>query len=392
MKKADKESLKINNKLVILHELNKWDLSRSEIAGITGLSNSTVSSLICELIEDNLVFEKDVAKSTGGRKPIILSLNESAAFVLVIKILPHQIKAAIINLKQRIINSQSCTFADCSEQVIKENIKNIVCILLEKKIPAKSKLIGIGISTPGLVDHATGNIIYSSYLHLNNFNIKQYIHSIVCCDNIYIFKDVDAFMLGTYTLNHLKSNASYLYFLVDSGVGLSFLSNGRIMQLNRSGMEIGHVQLESDGPICICGKKGCVETFVSESAAQKRYSHLCEKEKSSDKITLSELVFKSNRGDAVSRKVLCEQCEYLGRAIALAVNIFAPNEIFIGGPLAKIKWNAIDIIEKVVKENILSNFSDISIKFFNTAEDSDFAGMAYTVFDREFYCSLPFSY
>lgn len=393
MRKADKEMLRINNKLLILQELKKWDLSRIELAGITGLSNSTVSSLVRELTAENLVFEESVAASTGGRKPIIFSLNTSAVYVLTLKLLAHRIEAAILNLKLQTIRKQCCAYTDCNESVLKNAIETVLDGILEDFPESeKRKLVGIGVSVPGLIDYANSMILYSSHLNIANFNIKQYLQTIINL-NVYLYKDVDALMLGTYAQDNLRQNASYLYFYVGFGVGLSFLSNGKILQLNRSGMEIGHVQLIPGGPLCNCGKYGCVETFVSEYAAQKRYMELSETENGvKAPPSFDEMVFKSNRGDQKCRQILSEQCEYLGRAIALAVNIFAPNEVLIGGPLSEIKWNADEIIRRHVSENVLSNFAAVSLKFTNTPEEADFIGMANTIISHEFFEAEAFAF
>lgn len=392
MQKADKEMLKINNKLLILQELKKWDLSRTEIAGITGLSNSTVSSLVEELACENYVFEKKIADSTGGRKPVIFSLNKSAIFVLTIKILSHRVDAAIVNLNLEIVCRQRCCFEGCNETVLKDALKSVIEQILGRfRLPQNSVWAGIGVSVPGLIDHAGNKIIFSSNLNIANFNLKSYLQNLVDI-NVYTFKDVDALMLGAYAVGNLKDNASFLYFLVDTGVGMSFMSNGKILQLSRGGMEIGHMQLDAGGPRCKCGKLGCVETFVSEWAAQSRYKALTEKSPEKSAPSLEEMVFKSNRGDAVCRKILSEQCEYLGRSIALGINIFSPNEVLIGGPLSKIKWEAIEIIKKYALENVLTNFSDLSVKFSDTADEADLIGMASMIINHNFFLSRPFSF
>lgn len=390
MQKADKETIKKNNRKVILNWLKDQDLSRTDLALLTGLSNSTVSSLVYELTMEGFVFEKSVAESSGGRKPIILSVNPDVAYALLVKIVQYRIVFAIVDLKLRVVYRREFPFVECSEDCITEAVQSGIVQVLDDNASITGKITGVGVSIPGLVEHHTDKVLLSSLLHLRNMDITSVIQAKVN-SNVYVFKDTDALMLGEYILKGLNSNESYLYLLVDSGVGLSFMNKGEILQLNRSGFEIGHVQLDEKGPQCNCGNYGCVEAFVSEQAARRDLKGISSHDPSyqvdTDKLKYSDIVSRSNEGDQYAADVLFHQCAYLGRVVALVINLYAPNMVLIGGPLSGSKYNILEAVEKSAAKSELEIFRTwkTSIKFTNTGDNACFIGMANKIFNVEFF-------
>jgi N-acetylglucosamine repressor len=169
------------------------------------------------------------------------------------------------------------------------------------------------------------------------------------------------------------------------------MNRGEILQLNRGGFQIGHVQLDEHGPQCNCGNFGCVEAFISEQAARRDLklasAHDADYHVDIENLKYSDIVSRSNRGDPYAKEVLFNQCEYLGRAVAMAINLYAPNMVLIGGPLSQSRLDIIDIIEKSAAKNELEIFrnGNTEIKFTNTGEKACFIGMANKIVNSEFF-------
>jgi predicted NBD/HSP70 family sugar kinase len=385
MEKSGKDTLKRNNKLLLLNWLRAKDLSRSELSEATALSNSSVSTLVAELAAEHIVFEKETAASSGGRRPVILSINPSAACSLLLKVTYGRIIIAAVDLKLRIIFKRSYAYEGGEEALTKA----LLAGLGEARSICAAKadnIAGVGVSLPGLVDHASGNILNSAELHLKNFKLKDVMRQeLGHAANIHVFKDADALMLGEYLLSGSDSIKSYLYLLVDSGVGMSFMNGGELLQLSQSGLELGHLQLEPEGPACRCGKRGCVEAMVSEYAVQRELAGLDGGDAAAPPLRQGDVIALANEGDARCREVLLGQARYLGRAAALAVNIFAPNRVIIGGPLKGVKWDAFyEELDRSLYKNALSVF-DYDVVFTDTGDKECFLGMADRIFTREFY-------
>ena len=391
MIKADKETLKRINKQVILNRLRKSDLSRTELAEVTNLSHSTVGTLVSDLINENIIFEKKVGESSGGRKPVILSINPSAVYSLLVIMTPKGILTSIVDLKLNILYMRVHDFNICCSNSVETSLLQSIEKTLNENSALIENIIGIGVSIPGLVDHLMDKVLYSSLLNISDFDIKGVINTKLK-KNVHVFKDTDVLMLGEYILNSYNDIESYLYILVDSGVGLSFMNNGEILQLNRSGLQIGHIQLQPNGPLCNCGKYGCVEALVSEDAALRDLKEAVDNGSYSydnniniKQLKLSDVVAMSNKEDELCRKILLKQGEYLGMAIAVAINIFAPNVVLIGGPLSEVKWQLSQVIKDSILKHTLKIFNNTKIEFTSTGYKSCFIGMASRIFDKEFF-------
>lgn len=390
MQKADKETIKKNNKKVLLNCLREQDLSRTDLAAETGLSNSTVSTLIAELTAENLVFEKSVAESSGGRKPIILSINPDACCTMLIKILRFKVIFALVDLKLRVVYQKEIPFREGGDACVREAVVRGIETTAGENHASFEKILGVGVSVPGMVDHRTDEILLSSLLNIRHMDIRSVIQEKVG-KQVHVFKDTDALLLGECILNRLSDRESYVYLLVDSGVGLSFMNKGEILQLNRGGFQIGHIQLDEHGPQCNCGNFGCVEAFVSEQAARRDLervsSHDSTYSVNFDSLNYSDIVSRSNRGDPYAKEVLFDQCAYLGRAVALAVNLYAPNTVLIGGPLSRSRFDLLDIIETSAAKSELEVFRNggTSVRFANTGERACFIGMADKIVNAEFF-------
>lgn len=388
MQKADKETLKSNNKMLILCKLRKGNLSRTELAKTTGLSNSTVSVLVSELVASNVVFEKKFANSSGGRRQVILSINAEAAYTMLFEIVPNRVEISIVNLDLKINCSRSFNFNGSGEDVIRTEIERGIDWIKCEKAPLLDKTVGIGVSVAGLVDHSNDTILYSSLLNIKNMDIKSTIVPALG-KNVYVFKDTDAMAMGQYTINDFYENESYLFILVDSGFGLSFMSNGQVLQLNRSGLELGHLRLKEKGPRCKCGRIGCVEAFVSETAAITELDKLQKvsgiNQYDIKTIRYSDIVSESNKNDGSCRQIMKYQAKNLGRAVAIGVNIFAPNTVLLTGPISKAEWGFKQIVRKSFSENVLDIFSSTKIEFSSAVEEASITGMASKIFDTEFF-------
>lgn len=388
MQKAGRETVKSNNKTLILLNLRNRNLSRTELARITGLSNSTVSVLVSELIQSKIVFEKSFANSSGGRRQVILSVNPAAAYSILFLIIPGVLKISAVDLDLKVNCSKKFNYDNGNKKSLAEAVTRGISWIDSEHKNLLDKTVGIGISISGLVDHSNDRVLYSSLLNLKNIDVKSDIASKMK-KNTYVFKDTDAMAAGGYVMNGLSADKSYLFILAESGFGISFMIDGHVLQLNRSGLELGHLRLKENGPKCKCGKYGCVEAFVSEEAALRELALLQQKsgkkEYDINKMSYFDIVSESNKQDGSCRQVLRYQAEYLGQAIAAGVSIFAPDAVILSGPVCTAEWDFRQIVRKSFSKNSIDIFSNTEIKFFNITEEASIIGMASDIFGREFF-------
>lgn len=388
MLKADKNTLKANNRQLILSTLRRREQSRSELAETTGLSKSTVSGLVQELLSKNIVYEKERAASSGGRRPVVLALEPRCSYTLVIEAGPHKVEASLVGLDLAVADSITENYETLGAESFEEALRLTVRSFLSRPGVAV-KIVGAAAAVPGAIDYADGTLLYSSHLGVHDFKISDIIRSELG-KPVYIFKDTEAMLLGEYISGGLDPNGSYVYIVVRNGLGMSYMRRGEVLHFRRSGLELGHIKLESSGPQCSCGKYGCAESFVSASAARRDLKVLLKASGISDTgrydgLGLDDIVRLSNSGDPYCRRVLSEQCRHLGKAAAFAVNMFAPDLVLIGGPLAYTKWDILSIIRTSMAEHTIERYGECGIALAVSDKASYIAGMADRVFGREFF-------
>lgn len=189
----------------------------------------------------------------------------------------------------------------------------------------------MGISCPGAVDRGRARLIYSSILGWRDIDLG-------CLTT---FKDCPAFIDHDTRLGALaeiwnrngKFPPNLAYLLVKEGLGVGFVIGGQVYRgMRQHGSEFGHVTLDPRGPRCLCGRRGCWETYVSEQAILDRYSRGVNGTACSG---LAELVERALNGDSAAQKALMTTGSYLARGIAALSWALNVDQIIIGGELTR---------------------------------------------------------
>jgi Transcriptional regulator/sugar kinase len=397
IRKVDKEVVKNLNRQIILNYIRKYqEISRIDLAQHTKLSPTTVSTITSELIEKGIITELRIGESNGGRRPVMFGINPNSKYVITIILTPKGITYTLVDLKCQIVEKKyiPCK-AQGQESVIEIIIKSIEDIK-SKFANIYDKICGIGISIPGVIDLEGGKILYSSRFKLNNFDLTSVIKEktgIYTC----IFKDTDALILGEHKFGVGDGRKNFAYIIVENGVGMSYINSGKLFKPGYGGgFELGHITIDSNGPECVCGNRGCLGTMVSETPVLNRLDKLIEKGyvtdiKDTSNMHLIDVVEYSNRGDKAARYVLEEQARLLGTAVATVINLLNPQLIALGGPLSKCRWGFLEILQDTVSDRALQIYSRrIDIKFAILGEESALKGMANEVYEKEIFKPVEF--
>ena len=393
--KAGKETIKYINKQNILNVFReKNEVTKAEIMGVTKLSAATVSNLIQELMEETLLTEKYYGESSGGRKPMIYSLNGERVRILTLKVTAKGILAGIVNLKGEIIWHKSLPVRIHDEATFRSAMKEAAAQLKEQQRNLMEQISIVAYSIPGVICYSTRSIVYSAALYLENVDLQALSDRLFNKDmEVYVFKDTDALILGEY-YGTGKDSRNMVYLLCDQGVGMSVISEGNLLRLTGCGLEIGHTTIDLHGLPCKCSSTGCVGTLLGEKPAAAQYTQIYETiypETIFDGTTLSYdvLIDRSLEGkDKIASRVMREQIELLSVVVVNTVNLFNPDLVVIGGPVARIPEMA-GTVEAWVKKKALKPFtSSISIKAPTLGNHASLYGMAEYVLDKEVFTAV----
>ncbi|MBL4951618.1 ROK family transcriptional regulator [Neobacillus sp. YIM B02564] len=341
------EKMKSLNQSTVLNMIRlREPISRAEIAKLTKLTPPTVSSLVNELIDKNLITEeKAESTNTGGRKPIMLRINYSAYYIIGVYAAAEVIRVILTTMDGKILSDFR---KDIIELPSKEEFINMIIEsihrLLDDKYINRELILGIGFAMHGLVNPDEGLAIFSPHLHLENVPIRERLekefHIPVTVEN-----DVRALAIGESWFGQGQGIPDFICISVGRGIGSGIFINNEIYKssFNTAG-EIGHTILNVNGPKCQCGNNGCLESYASESAILKKVkdelkfnqtSILAEWLNGSQNDVLSiHLIFKAAKeGDCFAKTILEEAGQSLGLATANMINILKPSKIILEGNL-----------------------------------------------------------
>ena len=267
-----------------------------------------------------------------------------------------KIAAALVNFKGTIINK--CTLptgADKGEKYILENIIKITEKVIEFQEIDSKEIKCIGVGAPGPLDIDKGEIICTPNLPFKNFNIvaplKKHFKMPVFLDN-----DGNAATMGEYMFGAGKGTENMVFITVSTGIGGGAILNGHIYRGNtKNALEIGHMTLEPQGPLCNCGNLGCAEVMASGTAiareAKKAVDMGCNTTLTMyENITSKEVFKEAQLGDSVSQNILNTALDYLGICVANIITCLDPEVVVIGGGVSRGGKIIFDKINEVVKK------------------------------------------
>jgi glucokinase-like ROK family protein len=367
---VDHAAMRDMNISLILNTLhNESPLSRAGLANRTGLNKGTISTMVKELLEVNLVQEigTDASSSDLGRPAIYLETNPDGGYLIGVEIGVDFVSIITVNFAIEIVARRyESTLKYIDQQAI---IDRILFLLKEACDQAKKSgrpVFGIGIGLPGLVDTKSGRLLFAPNLGWQDVAIKALVESVV---------DVPVFVSNEANLAALGENyfgagqdSNYLLF-INSGVGLGggILINGRLVN-GAAGFagEVGHmiVQQDDSAIICNCGNRGCWETVAGRDALFARVQTAIESGQSSwitdkldgdmSRLSIPLIVEAAKNNDPIALTALNETGKWLGIGVANLINVINPECVIFGGVLMGAHEYLMPIIRQTVDEHTLS--------------------------------------
>ena len=169
VKKAGKESIKYINKQNILSTFwNREEVAKAEVIAATYLSAATVSTLMQELVEEGFLQERRIGESSGGRRPVMYTLNQSMAYVLTLQVTTKGVLMGVVNLSGKVIDRKMRFSLLHGEQAVQEAVEQAIRDFLALHPEKAEKTQAVAISVPGVVDYAACRLTYSAALFAEN--------------------------------------------------------------------------------------------------------------------------------------------------------------------------------------------------------------------------------
>ena len=355
----------LNRSLILNLIREKGPISRAEIAKITKLTPPTVSNLVKELLESNLVIESDLGESQGGRKPTMLVINAKEFYVIGIDVGTKTIKGVVSDLNANIVIKKSLPISfpvtnDSFIDLMKTCIRQLLSI---SDIPL-DKYIGIGVGMHGVVDVDTGTSLFAPNLQLRNIPLKDELEKEFKLP-VKIENDARAMALGESWFGNGNGADHIVCVNVGSGVGAGVIINGKLFHGEHFiNGEVGHMTIDINGPKCTCGNYGCLQTFTSGPAIAERIRREISLGKKSivadmvngdlDMIDGKLIYEAALKGDPLSINALSEAGRYLGIGLTNLIHILNPKRIIVGGGVANANKFVLDSVRETIQIRCLT--------------------------------------
>ncbi len=391
MKKATRQLTKeLNMRLVLKTVYDQGEISRADIARATHLTRTTVSDLVSEWIDRGLLIEVGYGNPAGGKPPILVSVKEDGRQLISIDLSRDVFRGALVNLRGKV----HCRTEIPAAGLCGDEILDAVCNMISKlQNEATAPLLGIGISTPGVVDTRKGIVRRAVNLGWSNYPLRHYLETRYKLP-IYIANDSHIAALAEYTFGDGGQTSNLVVIKVDQGIGSGIVLSGKIHYGDGFGAgEIGHLNVVENGTQCSCGNYGCLETVASTRAvvlAAREYvrensdSLLASSAISIEAISFDHILKAFEMGDRGVITIIQEAGRYLGSSIANLIGILDIHKLVISGDLVSFGETLLEAVQKEISVKVLSTIaSETEIVFSELGRDHGILGTSALVLTNE---------
>lgn len=349
LRSANRQTMReINQALVLAAIRDRGPISRTGIAGATRLSPGTITGISAALIDQGLVVERAEGVSTGGRRPILLALNHQAGLVVGAKLTESHVTVALTDLAAGVVQQQEIALgADRDPDAVVAKLAGLVADLRARH--PGHRLFGLGLGMAGVIDRRQGICRFSPFLHWRDVPLRRLLEERLALP-VVVENDVNALAMAELWFGAGAGISDFLVVTLGRGVGLGMVLDGRLYRGGHGGGgEFGHLTLAPDGPVCNCGKRGCLEALVGDPAILRDI-----RAATGTAITIDEAATRARAGDAAIRAVFETAGRSLGLALAHLVNLFNPALLIVGGEGAP----TLDLLQAPMAETLRRNCFD----------------------------------
>lgn len=341
--KIDKSLINAMNKANVLTAIrDAGQIYKAEIARLTSLSIPTVMKIADEFAARGLIRDIGKGESSGGKPPQLLEFVPDRHYVIGVDIGTTNINCIWMDMSARIVHQHVVpTQVDESPERVIGRIVDSIRLVIDKAGADASKLLGIGLGMPGLLDTDNGTVLFSPDFKWEMVELLPAIRSAfpmpVRMDNV-----TRAMALGQKWFGYAKGSFdSFVCINLGHGIGAALYLDGRLYSGGSgSSGELGHMMIDKDGPLCVCGNVGCLEALASgnaianqalEAVAAGRRTSLAELAR----LEAKDVFAAAASGDVLAMEIVSRAAEHIGTAIAHVVNLLDPEAIILEGGLSR---------------------------------------------------------
>jgi len=337
-------SLKMINlkKGIISRLMLSGEATISELCKETGLSIPTVTKMVSQLLADEILLEQGKSDSFGGRKSTQYDINPKIGYFLGVDVQGNTVNIGIQNFKNE--------FVKITERIpytlenTRESLK-VLCGIINNFIDeaqiSRDEIFGACVNLTGRINSFKG--FSYSYFFFEEKPLSEIIESQIGVKT-FLENDSRAMTYGEYSCGVVEKEKNVIFVNLTWGLGIGIINDGQLYY-GKSGYsgEFGHSPVFENEIICQCGKKGCLETEISALALERRFKEKLESgsvsvlklKKGASFVSMEDIITAVvEKEDSLAIEIIEEIGVKLGRYLSMLINIFNPELVVLGGPLA----------------------------------------------------------
>lgn len=350
--------MKIENlKLKILELIKaKNGISRIDISREFGITPAAVGKVINEFLEKKIIIEEREGESTGGRKPSLLNINkDKIGNILGVYFAPTFVQVTIGDIDGNIFSTRRYRLGDLGGDIVGSTEE-----IIEKELTKNKDIEVISVVMNGLVDSERGVSIFSPHYNTKNISIVERFQK-KFRKKVYLENDVRVMALVEKVFGECRDNQNFVVLNVEEGVGGSIYLNDMLYHgYGSMSGELGHMVVKRNSlEKCSCGKRGCLETEVSNRAIIKKimaqirinnqYSSLKKVLDEGKKLEIKDVLEGVEERDMLSLSVVGEAIQYIAYALDMIISVINPEKIILYGEFFQNKYIFKSLLNEIGK-------------------------------------------
>ncbi len=384
-----------NTTLVLRTVQAEREVSQADLARRLGLARSTVLAIVEDLLELGLVKELGHGVGGGGRRPMLLALDDTAFHLVGVDMGASHVTAVVMNLKAEVLARQHRAWK------VREDptgtlalVEELVARALAECRAGRRAVVGIGVGVPSPVDMRTPGqvspIVMPSWAGVEiTARLEARFGVPVRIDN-----DANLGALWEARWGHGVNVDNLAYVKVATGVGAGLVFDGHIYRGSRGvAGELGHLSIDTSGPLCTCGLRGCLNTLIGTEPllARARARARGGKRRGPSFENLDALVDAGLAGDEVAVETFDYAGRQLGLGLAMLLNLANPALLVLGGGIVRSGELLLGPLRQTVARHCFSeNFSHSRILASRLGESATARGAATLLLDAALEAPLEF--
>ena len=366
-----------NTNLSLIYSIirNNPGTSRVLLAKETGLSKTTVSSLVEELIQKNFIVDTGTSESNiVGRKPKHLYPTGNRHCVLVINWTPGLLTAALVDLEGNVSRKHSITINQPSNycSYLKELIAK-----LEPETLNGSELLATCIILSAMIDKSTSKIISTTLGIDPEEDMISNIRNLLPGTALAFFNDTACLAYAEKIYSEIDENP-FAFINLDQGIGAALFVDGKMLG-DASGMQtqFGHYSVDPNGRPCPCGNHGCLEMMIGERMLGELLRD-CQKETPAaleQNPRFLEIGLAAARKEPLASHALSTIAGYLSIGLSNLISLMRPGLIVIGGSGVHLGEEFLEKLTQQIRSHGFQKMVDkVQIRFSSLSEDACLQG------------------